>query len=103
MSRHVILQGDRYGDGWKDAPSRVEIYGGDIRLAWHIAHTIQEWNWPGQEGMFYVEGDDWPGKCGCRLPARAPSGRRLTDRECFDRIGRAMRLPLVQGNPDDEP
>ena len=74
MGKHIILQSDRYGDGWKNAPTRVEIDGGDIQLARHIAHTIQEWNWPGQEEMFYVEGDDWFGLCDCHPPGYAEDG-----------------------------
>lgn len=54
MSSFVIVQSGRYGNDWKDAPSLVTIHGGDLKLAEHVARSIQEWRWPGQEEMFEV-------------------------------------------------
>ena len=57
MDKFVIVQSGRYGDGWKGAPERITIEGGDTKLAQAIADYVQLWGWPGQEDMFVLEED----------------------------------------------
>lgn len=86
----IIRQTGRYGPGFKSAPEVIEIEGGSLNLARHVAHTVQEWGWPGQEHMFEVLEDQDP-EGSCQDCPCLRERRRLAARSLKDTLDR--RLP----------
>jgi hypothetical protein len=78
---------DRYGPD-ETAPAFIEVPGNDFALAQHIAHVVQEWQWPGQEHMYEVVSNPEMDcqDCPCLVEQRAEAEKK------FQRLKAAMYL-----------